>query len=332
MPALEVVVPASARGLRLDRFLALALQAEPHGPTRSELKRWLEAGRVTVGGAPKKAADQARPGDVLVVRPALPPPTEALPDASVEFAVLYEDADLVVVDKPAGLVVHPAAGHPTGTLVNGLLALGYFDREVRGALDDPEGDDDLLADPIARSRPGVVHRLDKDTSGVMVVARTVAAREGLKVQFSAHTIDRSYEGICLGALASCTFATLHGRHPGNRMLFSSRVREGKRAVTHVDAIRAYGALATHVTCRLETGRTHQIRVHLADAGHPLLGDAAYGAPPKDPRLAAIGRALGRQALHARRLGFTHPRTGAAMVFESAPPPDFMRALAALERL
>ncbi|HRG95742.1 MAG TPA: RluA family pseudouridine synthase [Polyangiaceae bacterium] len=329
-PELRVHVPESARGLRLDRFLAQALEGEP-APlsqlSRSELKRWIDEGRVTVDGATKKAADKVRPGDEVRVRPALPPPTRALPDASVPFEVLYEDDEVVVVNKPAGVVVHPAAGHATGTLVNGLLARGYFDRDPD--LHASDDDDDAEAE---RSRPGIVHRLDKDTSGVMVVARTAFAREALKAQFAAHTIDRAYEAVCVGALASTTFATLHGRNPGNRLLFSSRVRDGKRAVTHVVAVRSYRGLATRITCRLETGRTHQIRVHLSDAGHPLLGDVAYGGPPRDPGLARIARALGRQALHARRLGFVHPRTGAARVFEAALPDDLALAIAALEAL
>ena len=329
-PELRVLVPESARGLRLDRFLALALEGQ-RAPlsqlSRSELKRWIDEGRVTVAGAAKRAADKVRPGDEVRVRPASPPPTRAVPDATVPFEVLYEDDEVVVVDKPAGVVVHPAAGHVTGTLVNGLLARGYFDREP-ALLDGPD-DDEADAE---RSRPGIVHRLDKDTSGVMMVARTARAREALKAQFAAHTIDRAYEAVCVGALASTTFATLHGRNPSNRLLFSSRVREGKRAVTHVVAERSYRGLATRITCRLETGRTHQIRVHLADAGHPLLGDLAYGGPPREPALARVARALGRQALHARRLGFVHPRTGAALVFEAGLPDDLALAIAALEAL
>jgi 23S rRNA pseudouridine1911/1915/1917 synthase len=324
-----VHVPESARGLRLDRFLALALEGVPSAPTRSELKRWIDEGRVTVGGAAKKAADKVRPGDEVRVRPASPPPTRALPDASVPFDVLYEDDELVVVNKPAGVVVHPAAGHATGTLVNGLLARGYFDRHAPFDLGESVLHDEADAE---RSRPGIVHRLDKDTSGVMVVARTPHAREGLKRQFAEHTIDRAYEAVCVGALASTTFATLHGRNPSNRLLFSSRVSDGKRAVTHVVAGRSYRGLATRLTCRLETGRTHQIRVHLSDAGHPLLGDLAYGGPPRDPALARIARSLGRQALHAQRLGFVHPSTGAALGFEAALPDDLALAIAALEAL
>lgn len=361
---LRVEVPEGKNGVRVDRVVADALVAR--GITRAEVQRWIDDGRVThVSGARRKGADKARAGDVFLVRPMDPPATAALPDPSVVFTVLYVDDDLVVVDKPAGLVVHPAAGHPTGTLVNGLLARGYFDRELLESPDEGPSDDDEIdgahasaatlgseaaqkarADGLSRMRPGIVHRIDRDTSGVLVVARTAFAREKLKFEFAAHTIDRVYEALVVGDVSARTFTTLYGRHPRDRKLFSSKVREGKRAVTHVSpkacfsqVTRAAGArdaapqvVATHVECRLETGRTHQIRVHLADAGHALLGDAMYGSTPKDPQVAAIARALGRQALHARRLGFRHPRTGAPLVFESEPPEDFRRALEALRAL
>jgi 23S rRNA pseudouridine1911/1915/1917 synthase len=253
------------------------------------------------------------------------------------FDVVYVDDDLVVVDKPAGLVVHPAAGHPTGTLVNGLLARGYFDRDLlepaNEADEEREEDEaDGPSDPIARSRPGVVHRIDKDTSGILVIARTAFAREKLKVQFAEHTCDRVYEALATGVVGAETYATLYGRNPRNRMMFSSKVRDGKRAVTRVSPMATFGALATHLECRLETGRTHQIRVHLADAGHSLLADRMYGVTPKNGDLARIAAALGRQALHARRLGFVHPRTGKTVVFESEPPADFRLALEALRAL
>lgn len=363
---LRIEVPDGKSGVRVDRLVADALVAR--GITRAEVQRWIDDGRVThVSGARRKGADKARPGDVFLVRPMEPPATAALPDASVVFTVLYVDDDLVVVDKPAGLVVHPAAGHPTGTLVNGLLARGYFDRELLESPDEGPSDEDEVdaahaaaaaailgseaaqksrADGLSRMRPGIVHRIDRDTSGVLVVARTAFAREKLKVEFAAHTIDRVYEALVVGDVVARTFTTFYGRHPRDRKLFSSKVREGKRAVTHVSpkarfsVISRAGAsrdgapqvVATHVECRLETGRTHQIRVHLADAGHSLLGDAMYGSTPKDPQVAAIARALGRQALHARRLGFRHPRTGAPLVFESEPPEDFRKALEALRAL
>jgi 23S rRNA pseudouridine1911/1915/1917 synthase len=172
----------------------------------------------------------------------------------------------------------------------------------------------------------VVHRLDKDTSGVMVVARTDAAREGLSALFAAHRMERIYEAICLGDVpAQVTYDTMFGRHPIERKRFSSKVRVGKRAVTHVQRVRSLRG-ATLVQCRLETGRTHQIRVHLSDHGFPLLGDKVYGRASKDALLRELGEELGRQALHARVLGFTHPITGEALRFEKEPPEDFRRAL------
>jgi 23S rRNA pseudouridine1911/1915/1917 synthase len=162
----------------------------------------------------------------------------------------------------------------------------------------------------------------------MVVARTVPARQGLVERFAAHDIDRAYLAIARGRVASRSYETLHGRHPGDRKKFSSKVKRGRRAVTHVTAVEALHG-ATLIRCRLETGRTHQIRVHLADDGHPLLGDPLYGRAPRDPRLREAARKLGRQALHAARLGFVHPVTGEALTFEVEPPEDFHEALEAL---
>jgi 23S rRNA pseudouridine1911/1915/1917 synthase len=303
-----LVVPRDAGGSRLDRFLAGALQV-----SRSELQRWIVAGRVTVEGTPRGASAHVREGERVTVEPMAPRPSDARPEEGVIFTVLHVDDDVVVVDKPAGLVVHPARGHAGGTLVNGLLALGYF----RG---EDAGDE----------RPGIVHRLDKGTSGVMVVARTPDAREKLKAQFQAHSIERAYRALVVGDAREGTHDTLHGRHPRDRMRFTARVRSGKRAVTHVRVLdRLPGA--THVECTLQTGRTHQIRVHLAESGTPVLGDPLYGKPPRDERLRALGQRLGHQALHARLLGFIHPRTGRLLRFESDPPGDFTEAMRALLR-
>jgi 23S rRNA pseudouridine1911/1915/1917 synthase len=236
------------------------------------------------------------------------------------------DEAVVVVNKPPGLVVHPARGHESGTLVNGLLALGAFD--ARGA--DAIADD---RDPGGYLRPGIVHRIDKGTSGVLVVARTAAAREKLKAQFQAHTIAREYEAICVGEVRAQTFSTMHGRHLTDRMRFTSRVKNGKRAVTHVRVIASLaGGRATHVACSLETGRTHQIRMHLGESGAPILADPVYGKPPKDAGVRAVADALGHQALHARLLGFVHPTRGVPMRFEAPPPDDFAAALRALAAL
>jgi 23S rRNA pseudouridine1911/1915/1917 synthase len=226
------------------------------------------------------------------------------------------DDDVIVVDKPAGLVVHPAAGHESGTLVNGLLARGWFRAEEVSDPNDAEG----------HLRPGIVHRLDKGTSGVMVVARNATSREALKQQFQIHSIEREYEALALGVTAAQTISTFHGRHPTDRMKFTSRLADGKRAVTHVQVLAHYGAKAraiSHVVCRLETGRTHQIRVHLAEvAKTPILGDPVYGNAPSDLGLRRLGDGLGRQALHARLLGFVHPKTGESLTFTSEPPADF----------
>jgi 23S rRNA pseudouridine1911/1915/1917 synthase len=289
--------------------------------SRSELQRWIAEGHVTVGGVVRAASAPVREGETVLVAPPAPPLTDARPEAGVVFAVLHVDEDVVVVDKPPGLVVHPARGHEGGTLVNGLLAMGLFEALIGpdGEPADGQGDN---------HRPGIVHRLDKGTSGVMVVARTPQAKDSLGAQFRSHSIERAYEAVVVGQAATRTFDTLHGRHPRDRMRFTTHVRSGKRAVTHVRVLAPLHG-ATHVECKLETGRTHQIRVHLAESGTPVLGDPLYGKTPRDERVRAAGERLGHQALHARVLGFLHPRSGRAMRFEAAPPSDFGEAVIAL---
>lgn len=302
-------VDAHEVGERVDKCTAARLASE--GVSRGEVLRAIERDALRVNGRTVKASYRVRVGDRVELELPLPTPSVAVPE-DIAIDVVFEDESVLVVNKPAGLVVHPARGHASGTLVNAVL----FHHTVN--------DDD------APERPGIVHRLDRDTSGVMVIAKTPLARERLKSQFQTHSIERVYEAIALGAIErSVTFDTLYNRHPIERMRFSSRVREGKRACTHVTPIESFGTDATRVECRLETGRTHQIRVHLADHGHALLGDTLYGKPPKNARLRAIAEALGRQALHARVLGFVHPVSGQFMRFERPPPEDFARALAAL---
>ncbi len=301
--AYEVAIEPAEVGQRLDRVLAARVPAT----SRATLQRWIEEGRVTLAGRPISAKDKARSGTVVRVEPGPPPLSEALPEA-IPLDILFQDEHLIVLHKPAGLVVHPAAGHASGTLVNALLHHAEIERG-----EDPR-------------RPGVVHRLDKDTSGVMVVTCTEAARAGLSALFARHEIERVYEAICLGhPAAEVRYETLIGRHPQERKRFSSKVRSGKRAVTHVRRVRTLLGAAL-VRCQLETGRTHQIRVHLADHGFPLLGDSVYGRVSKDALLREVSRELGRQALHARSLGFVHPITGVALRFEVEPPEDFRRAL------
>jgi 23S rRNA pseudouridine1911/1915/1917 synthase len=303
---------------RLDKVLARLLP----GISRSSLQRWIEEGRVLLDGKPCRVREMVGAGAVLEVSPGTSPVSEARGDPSVSLAVVYEDEQLLVVDKPPGLVVHPARGHWDGTLVNGLLARPGFEATADAR------------DPDAKLRPGIVHRIDKDTSGLLVVAKTDAAREGLKQQLALHTMERTYLAITLGVPREGAIRTSYGRDLKSRLRFSSRVKEGKLAVTHVHTLEHLArGLAALVECRLETGRTHQIRVHLSQQTlTPLLGDRLYGKPVPDPRISEIASALGRQALHAGVLGFVHPETGKTLRFEVEPPADFAVALSALRTL
>ena len=290
--------------------------------SRSTIQRWMGEGRVLLDGRAVRPKDMVGEGSVLEVDPGPSPASAALPDPSVTVEVLYEDAELVVVNKPAGLVVHPARGHRTGTLVNGLLARPGF---------SPAPSDERDREGV--QRPGIVHRIDKDTSGILVVAKTARAREALKSELAAHSVERRYVALTLGVPRSTAIRTAYGRDRHSRLRFTSKVREGKTAVTHVRVLESFAGRAALVECRLETGRTHQIRVHLAEqAGTPILADALYGRKPGTPELAAIAEALGRQALHAELLGFVHPVTGENLRFEAKAPDDFQRALEALRAL
>jgi 23S rRNA pseudouridine1911/1915/1917 synthase len=293
-------------GERLDRVLARLCPEF----SRSALQRWIEQGRVEQAGEVVSRKTKAQAGAEVTIEPAPPEQRSAKPQA-IPLDVLFEDEHLLVLDKPAGLVVHPAPGHPDGTLVNAIL----HHAKVQGG-----------SDPL---RPGIVHRLDKDTSGVMTVAKTPAAHERLVEMFQTHSLERAYLAIVRGRPPSAiTYDTFHNRHPSNRKKFTSTGNRGKRAVTHLETLELLHGSAL-VRCRLTTGRTHQIRVHLADHGHPILGDPLYGRSIGDPVLRCTGQELGRQALHAALLAFDHPVTGEPMRFETDPPEDIARALRAL---
>ncbi len=301
-----VVLTDDDAGRRIDRVLA------KHCPefSRSALQRWIEQGRIEQAGEVVSRKTKALAGAEVTILPAPPEQLSAEPQA-IPLEVLYEDQHLLIVDKPAGLVVHPAPGHPDGTLVNAIL----YHAAVQGG-----------ADP---NRPGIVHRLDKDTSGVMVVAKSRAAHERLVDMFQSHDIERAYLAIVLGRPpATATYDTFHARHPGHRKKFTSKGDRGRRAVTRLEMIEPLHG-ASLVRCRLETGRTHQIRVHLAEHGHPVLGDRLYGKSIGDPKLRRASTELGRQALHATLLAFAHPITGKPVRFETEPPEDFQKTLASL---
>ncbi len=319
------VVGPAHRSQRLDNVVVSLLRGAGRDVSRSTLRQWMDEGRVLVDGVVAKAASRPAVGSTIEVDPAPPPPSGAEPDSSIVLKILHQDEHLLVIDKPAGLVVHPARGHLGGTLVNGLLALDCFDPSVVDSED---------ADPDAILRPGIVHRLDKDTSGVLVVARTGRARECLKDLFARHDIDREYQAVVVGRAVSATYDTPHGRHPANRLKFTTRnPAAARRAVTHVvvEEVLA-GGLATRVTCRLETGRTHQIRVHLFESGRtPVLGDALYGPRPSDTWLRTVEESLGRHWLHAGVLGFVHPVTRERMRFSSPLPEELVSCLETLRR-
>lgn len=312
------IVPSDAQPDRVDRVLAALVEQT----SRATIQRWIAEGRVRLNGNVCAPKTKARAGDVIDYEPAPLPATRAEPDASVVIDAVFEDEHLVVVDKPAGMVVHPARGHASGTLVNGLLARGGFARPPSDPL-DPEG----------HFRPGVVHRLDKDTSGLLVVAKDEPTREGLKAQFSERRVERSYIALVEGRCRPGCIRTGYGRHPSQRLKFTSRTQGGKQAITHVELSEDYAGTASMIRCRLETGRTHQIRVHLSEqCAAPLLADVLYGSTPKDARLREIAAELGRQALHAGLLGFVHPVTSQRMRFESPLPQDMQRAVQRLRLL
>ncbi len=290
--------------------------------SRARLQALIAEGALSFAGAPvRDVAGKARAGDYRLRIPP-PAPAEPLPE-SIPLTVLFEDAHLIVIDKPAGMAVHPAPGSETGTLVNALLAHCGASLSGVGGI----------------ARPGIVHRLDKDTSGVMVAAKSDAAHAGLSAQFAAHDIERLYIALTRGAPEPRrgTITSRIGRSPHNRKKMAVLRSGGREAVTHYRVEASFGSserpTAARVVCTLQTGRTHQIRVHLASKGAPVLGDPLYGSGPAaaEVRAAMAEAGLKRQALHAAVLGFRHPVSGAMLRFETPPPPD-MAALAEALRL
>lgn len=322
----QATVAAELAGTRLDRFLA---QAFPD-ISRSRLQQLILEGNVSRRGETiEDVNERVKPRETWEIR--LPPPRPALPAAqNIPLNVVYEDADLIVIDKPVGLVVHPAAGNPDGTLVNALIA------HCGASLSGLGGE----------ARPGIVHRLDKDTSGLLVAAKNDRAMHSLAKQFAHRTIERAYHAVAWGAPRNheATIEGDIGRNPFDRKRMAVLRGGGKPARTRYRVIERYGSperpFASLLECRLETGRTHQIRVHLAHVGHPLIGDALYGRArnvprPKTPAETEAFEAVqtfARQALHARLLGFKHPTTQKMMTFESGWPEDMARLIASLRAL
>ena len=295
---------ADQTGERLDAFLARSLP----DLTRSAAQRLLEEGAVTLGGKPAKKNTKTAPGDVVEVTLPDPQPVEVVPQ-NIPLDIVYEDDDVIVVNKPVGLVVHPAPGHPDGTLVNALLYhCGESLSGINGEL-----------------RPGIVHRIDRDTSGLIIAAKNDRAHLALSAQLQDHTLARVYEAVVVGNLRedSGTVNAPIGRHPVDRKKMAIEPRNGRPAVTHWRVLARYPGY-THVECRLETGRTHQIRVHMASIGHPLLGDTVYGSKKPWPGLAG-------QCLHARKLRFVHPATGEPVEVECPLPDWFEKVLKQLDR-
>ncbi|OHC44314.1 23S rRNA pseudouridine(1911/1915/1917) synthase RluD [Rhodanobacter soli] len=306
----EAEVPRGAAGRRFDQALAEMFPDY----SRSRLSGWIKSGAVTLDGAQAPPRQLLRGGEQVCLQVELENEVSSAPE-DIALTIVHEDAHLLVLNKPAGLVVHPGAGNPAGTLLNALLH------------HDPR-----LAE---LPRAGIVHRLDKDTSGLMVVARTLPAYTALVDLLSRHEVERQYEAVVLGTMvAGGTVDAPIGRSMGDRLRQAVRDEEdGKRAVTHYrlrERFRAHSLLQ----CQLETGRTHQIRVHLAHIGHPLIGDPLYGGGLKLPKgasaeLVAVLRGFRRQALHAEKLSFIHPVTGEALSFDAERPADQLALIEAL---
>ena len=314
--SLQYAVAPEDAGLRLDRWLAARLPEL----SRTRLQALVEAGRVVVAGRPRKAAYRLRAGERVSLE--FPPPApEALAPEQIPLAVLYEDEHLLVVDKPAGMVVHPGAGHRSGTLAAALLAHAPSVGGVGGP-----------------GRPGIVHRLDKGTSGLLVVAKRAQAYEGLVKQFAARSVSRQYLALVHGEVKAPQgiIEAPIGRHPQSRIRMAvTPAGRGKAAVTRFAVLECFSGF-TYLEARLGTGRTHQIRVHLAFLGHPVVGDETYRRPStprvRDPVLAALVAGLNGVALHAATLGFVHPATGERHEFTSPLPERIARLLSHLRSI
>lgn len=299
MEAITLRAAAEEAGVRLDSFLASRIPEA----TRSAAAKLIEAGRVTVDGRAPAKSLKLSGGEVITVTFPEPEPLSARPQ-DIPLEVVYEDGDVIVVNKPSGLVVHPAPGHPDGTLVNALLhRCGASLSGVGGVL-----------------RPGIVHRIDRDTSGLIIAAKNDAAHLALSAQLQDHTLARIYEAVVTGGFPadSGTVDAPIGRHHTDRKKMAVTERGGKRAVTHWEVLERFRGY-THIRCQLETGRTHQIRVHMAYIGHPIYGDTVYGAGRAVPGLTG-------QCLHAAELRFIHPRTGEPVLLSCPPEREFEAVL------
>ena len=300
-----MILHADLAGERLDAYLARSVE----GLTRSAAQKLIEGGNVQVNGKPGKKNDKLNPGDAVTVTVPEPKAVE-IQATEMTLDIVYEDEDLLVINKPKGLVVHPAAGHQDDTLVNGLLyALGDDLSGINGEL-----------------RPGIVHRIDKDTSGLLAVAKNDLAHTVLASQLKDHSMARTYECIVCGSFRedSGTVDAPIGRHPSDRKKMTVTPRNSKNAVTHWQVVKRYRGY-THIRCNLETGRTHQIRVHMAHIGHPILGDTVYGHNKKE-----LGQDT--QCLHAGALSFRHPRDGRPVMVFAPLPEYFQQMLEKLEKM
>jgi 23S rRNA pseudouridine1911/1915/1917 synthase len=303
---LELEVPADGDGIRLDRFLVSVLPQH----SRSQIQRLIKEGMVRVDGHEARPNRAVKAGQRITVSVPASVETATRPEP-LPLTICYQDEDLLVIDKPAGLVVHPSAGHASGTLVNALLHHA-----------------DNLSGVGGEKRPGIVHRLDRGTSGLMVVAKNDAAHAELARQFQAREVEKRYVALVWGHMqAGRRIDAPIGRDPANRKKMSARSRRAREAVTRITAAEPLGPALTLVEVAIQTGRTHQIRVHLSAVGHPVVGDALYGGVhrrvPGDVK--AVTR-LDRPFLHAARLVFKHPADGRAMAFDSGLPPDLQRVL------